>query len=631
MDELRIRKEGFIKYLNYHGKELKDIDFNKEIKGKTDILVLAHQPGIGKTYKVLRYIEENPNSIYFTDRHATISEAKKTFKEDLTHWMGFKYQCHYKGFIKKYNNHVPANILCERCHRNKSECDYWKQFEGNLPIFTVFEYLYHDKFKEWINKKGKNRPKIVFLDECKLGINTFKFNKEEVHHWLLTLGVGHNIADAALNPKENHQTLTNNIKKITHRYFDTINEAENNRDNKLLTKATKYNPIEISEYLKWANIYNNFDREIYGLPYWYYAFDLVSKGILPVFLDATFNVLWFHYMLQCYHGEIGFRKKPINLSIYGSRKDNFNTVVYSMRQSKSQFGGWYPKKSFIEKYKNIKEWLTEDMKNIMDIFGAENVGVIGFKDFLDIPRTVGIKALSYGDLRSSNALEDVRVVVILGTFYGTKEQIHEQIYQLFYFDDMDNIMEKTEEEDDFRTVYVTEGYGPESHSILMEKQRRYFYDKYPIDDIGELEIGERGDYYTVKPVQWIQDAIWNNEIYQAIHRNRGLRKDRTIFVYGWFAPNINNEFTIIPVQRKPKEKEQELWDYLRKTQKGGVMHKIIKDIEAGAKSKDIAKKYRVSKAYSKDGKKKTGQDTKTVTQFIKSYKKLKEKVNYPEE
>lgn len=46
------------------------IDFDSE---EADIIVLSYQPGVGKTYCAMQYIETHPNSFYFTERHETIN------------------------------------------------------------------------------------------------------------------------------------------------------------------------------------------------------------------------------------------------------------------------------------------------------------------------------------------------------------------------------------------------------------------------------------------------------------------------------------------------------------------------------------------------------------------------------
>jgi len=60
-ETITVDKHGHAPYIN----------FNEE---DADIIILAYQPGIGKTYNILKFMENNPNSFYFTDRHKVIQD-----------------------------------------------------------------------------------------------------------------------------------------------------------------------------------------------------------------------------------------------------------------------------------------------------------------------------------------------------------------------------------------------------------------------------------------------------------------------------------------------------------------------------------------------------------------------------
>ena len=87
--EIKRNKEGYAE----------TIDFSKVTE---DIIILAHQPGLGKTYTVLEFMKKHPDSIYLTNRHAIIKENVKNWnKKTYAHWMGFNKICKNKRKKRK--------------------------------------------------------------------------------------------------------------------------------------------------------------------------------------------------------------------------------------------------------------------------------------------------------------------------------------------------------------------------------------------------------------------------------------------------------------------------------------------------------------------------------------------------
>ena len=88
-DEITINEKTITVDKNGHAPY---INFDEE---DTNIIVLAYQPGIGKTHNAIEYMKkkENVNSFYFTNRHKAIEERIKNWNkknEPLpTHWWGF--------------------------------------------------------------------------------------------------------------------------------------------------------------------------------------------------------------------------------------------------------------------------------------------------------------------------------------------------------------------------------------------------------------------------------------------------------------------------------------------------------------------------------------------------------------
>ena len=90
-------------------------------------------------------------------------------------------------------------------------------------------------------------------------------------------------------------------------------------------------------------------------------------------------------------------------------------------------------------------WFPEHLKRIIDIYGPGNVGLITFKEILK-PKYKELFDIKYfGNLRSSNIFEDRRVLIVLGTYFGTDAQVFDYLERIF---DMHDRRQIVEEEDD---------------------------------------------------------------------------------------------------------------------------------------------------------------------------------------
>ena len=98
----------------------KEINFDDMLEQKgQNIYMLAHQPGIGKTYRVMEYLKKKIDEdddftfFYFTDRHKTIEENIKGFTDvEVLHWEGFERIFSNKRAISLYNNFHLGLIRC---------------------------------------------------------------------------------------------------------------------------------------------------------------------------------------------------------------------------------------------------------------------------------------------------------------------------------------------------------------------------------------------------------------------------------------------------------------------------------------------------------------------------------------
>jgi hypothetical protein len=280
-----------------------------------------------------------------------------------------------------------------------------------------------------------------------------------------------------------------------------------------------------------------------------------------------------------------------------------------------KYQSWFPKISFWApngslNIKSMLNWLPYHINKIRDIYGEENVGIITYKKIAIEPffRLLGINIQHFGGLRSSNLFKDKKVLVVLGTFFESEDDILDLVEKIFDIQGKDIIIEELENkkimDELIEEMKIITNKKPkttnEYDTILEPKRRRRFTDSkdWIYDNDWYLDgyqvpnnITSKDQFDMIKhriyPVEWIQRAIWDDEMYQAFHRNRGLLNERVIFTYCWFPPKILTEFNTIAVNRDEQD-ENQLWDMLEKQErKSNLMKSFIKDIDNLVEEKKI--------------------------------------------
>jgi hypothetical protein len=127
--------------------------------------------------------------------------------------------------------------------------------------------------------------------------------------------------------------------------------------------------------------------------------------------------------------------------------------------------------------------------------------------------------MNFGNTSGLNNFENKKVLVIIGTYSLPVRDMVKKHNELFN----DNL-------------------NPKYYERIAEKQVEKH--KYPNFKKTELEV--------------IQRAEEDNELYDAIHRNRGLLSPKNIYVLGNVPPKIKDEFNYKPVN------EDEIEDILEK-------------------------------------------------------------------
>jgi hypothetical protein len=592
-----LSKNGFTPYINFNNTT-------------ANIIILSYQPGFGKTYNALKYMKQqhNKNTFYFTNRHDTIDERiqdwDKKKKPLPTHWMGFDKICPDRNKKSQYKTYkISPSKLCNGCMK-KHICIYVKQFKVNERVFSPTEYLSKDQFKNKISQ-----IKTIFVDERVAKVDIREINKKQVTDAFKTIEVPRRyITD--IN-RRNYQAFTS--RKLNHLmdcYWRTIDTALSTNDKKTLEILKDFNPSSFKEYLEWGNIYN-FNRDRYGIPFYYYVFDTlnINPDLKVVILDASYKRQLFKYFLYSYNGEKGFNSNII-VQEYTTNETNKDTIVFRMRPK-----AWHPKASFISKYeeKYAEDWVPQHLSTIRNIFGDENVGIITFKEQGERSKFLGFNVEYYGNLRSKNTFEDKPVLVILGHFFppmqkgridpktGIKQKgLEDTIEEWFLRDPSTYSMVELK-------AMIFKKYGKKTKRTKQWKDK-YFGGSWPrryADERGKTTFLP-GDTVKLKPAETIQN-YFDDEIYQAVHRNRGLQNKRIIFLYCWIPPykkyltyggkhlyKIVEEFDF----RKITKKEEDDFFNSLKDQIGNrqLVHDILNDLDYKNKtSTQIASDRKISR------------------------------------
>lgn len=584
------------------------IDFSKVTE---DIIILSHQPGLGKTYTVLEFMKNHPDTIYLTNRHDIIRENVKHWKQgSYAHWVGFNKICKNKT-LKRLNESYGINpsILCKSCTNKK--CKYRWQFTQRQRVFAPYDYLSRGHILN-------NLPEYIFLDEQKLTVDTLTFDYSSTLNWLSIIEKHSTMPNSYVTnmQNKNYQYFINTgFNDIQTLYYNDAQKnaysAKNMNDLKIITDI---NPYLLEKYFIMADGYNDFTRPSYYFPLCYNAFNVLNRAQKPikvVFMDASFNYKLFRYFLETFNGEIGFNN-PMTVRIFYSDVKNKDTTVHSMRLS-DKYQSWLPKISFWApngslNIKSMLNWLPYHINRIREIYGEENVGIISYKRIAKNPffRLLGVDIQHFGGLRSSNSFRDKQVIIVIGTFFGSKNQVADNLEKLFDIQNTGIIIEELDSDKEIAKLMEDVGIDTKKTSLSdydkilkPKKRRRYTDNQNPIYDKDwylegytpptNLQAKDFEDMikHRIYPVDWIQKAIWDEEMYQAFHRNRGLLNKRVIFAYCWFPPEIINEFDIETVKRY-KPDEEKFWKKLEtQEEKNRLMRLFIKDIDKLIEEKSI--------------------------------------------
>ena len=576
----------------------------------SDITVLSQQPGLGKTHAVIEFCKNNSDKkiLYLTTRHQLINENTTGLRK-ASHWHGFSHleDGEPKGcpeFLnprvgRLYEAHLRSSLICSAMGCDKERCRYRRQFKKDKLVFAPVEYIN----TSYIWNEDVFKFDICFIDESILKTNELKFDLE-----------GYLKAIEAINLKVPFDYVKS---FILERNYEKLQEMKQNIavdvDNALIQYANSANYAAINDINR-LNInkiidYGYYD-ELYrgkienckmleGLPIYYKPFSYkifeIAKQAPVVMLDASFQETLFKDHLEFYNFEYGL-KKDLKITIYQSNATNLNSFIYRMNPNSA-----YPKENFTTHKKTTMPGVYRDLKQIYQIFGSNNIGIITYKDLIAdniIMRRkeiLGFEAMGYGSILGSNSFDGKKALVVLGTYDISVDQVIKEIYKHYLL-----------------------CYPPEA--ITDAKTLKESHDP----TVGDLKTGpwslEGEDFTDGYRALWgileppldrlpymISSAYGAYEVYQALHRSRFLTNDVTIFAYCHLPGKILNEAQIASVRKGEKDGLFELLKvaYGKPRTDMVKLGSIANDIDEGLSSTKICRNYKIR---SEDGK----YDTKSV-------------------
>jgi len=542
--------------------------------------------------------------------------------------------------------------------------EYEKQFDNTKRVFAPFYYLTDDHFKD-------NPPNIVFLDESITQIETYIFDKNKIAHDLKSLKAPPQYIENAIKGNKKYFTNEDVIKQIKGLYHKRLISAL--EKDKKLDKFKLFNPYHIEKYLLWSKIYN-FENDLYSKPLYYDALDAIRNNIPAVILDATFNINLFSYFLDSYNGEMkhllgdefkGF--KDLRVKILKSNVSNNKTTIFRMHP-----GGCWTRRSLTEFKDKTWQWLLEDLKELRNIFGDANIGIITFKNLSWLFEVMNFDVEYYGGLRGSNKLENKEVLVVIGAWVplppswieedkNSTDEEKDYIDSLVEKYSLRKITKKDVREVKIGAPHRIERLYPQLYNSYESKARirasidnKLFTDD-NWDKFRKLSDSNKVDEYPISVI----NTIWFDEMYQAFHRNRGLRYPRIIFSYAWFPEpgmymrtedncsipellieyNLRNEFPSShdaiepheaiefldhPIRKiMTEEQKEKLFDSYKMKYNGGIMQNLMKYIELNENVDNIAKEFKIHKSGET-----RGAETVSITDLKRAYTRVKELVKY---
>lgn len=284
-----------------------------------------------------------------------------------------------------------------------------------------------------------------------------------------------------------------------------IRAAIKKKDKFLIHKIRQFDMDKFRGYLRFAQIYN-FNNDEYYEPRFFKAFDLLKSGTRIVLVNATFDEEWFIELLDRYASE---GNPSLTYRIHSAEAVNKKTRVYKITKSSFSKAGYDQKK--VEPY----------VEGIVKAYGGD-AGVVTYKEntqqnvITGKKEFCGLPALNFGNTSGLNEFENMGVGIIIGTYALSLRQKVELYNQFHPREKLD---------------------AAQFQPIIDEQVKK---GSYPSLKGTELE-----------PIERLFDDL---QMYDAIHRFRGLIRNTKIFILGKVPARIMKEFSCKTIEEGQMKK-----------------------------------------------------------------------------
>jgi len=483
-----------------------------------DIYLLTGFPGIGKTFEILKFINNHPEKriILLSESHEILTEFEEGITREYTHWRGFSELCKVKNYKRiQEKTGINPSFFCKLC--NKTDCPYKNQFEDkkNL-VLAPLSYLYTGRIKEF-------KPDIIFVEENPFSSKIVRkpdykiinrqldiFEKNYKHYKYLprefkNLSFEEDMMELYI---DYHKAIMSTIQGY---FAQKIKNSEKpSALFKEMLKILKQTPDEIATYFRYCRRYGK--QEAFSVPLQFYLFDLAFEQRTNILIsDATVNNELLDELSARYYREhnderlINFEEIQLN----NGRKKRIDSKIIRIYPEKNP-DAWYPLQSLGNTI--TLDLIARDIREIARINNLKRVCIITFQTRiinlkLRLENEFEVEFMHFGNLRSSNKFMNEKIGFIVGTYSVNKEDILEEYKTTFPF-------------------YRDNNEEPKR----AEKSKRFVFNNESIDSLRKTKE--------------------DDEMYQAINRFRPLLKPTTIYIYGEVPDRI---YDLIEVEKISRE------------------------------------------------------------------------------
>ena len=521
---------------------------------KANITVLALQPGIGKSSWV-RWFCQKPEMKDLaigiaSKRHNLLDEFEREL--GFAHWIGLSHSRSYctqdiKNLVKLgLNASIICPVVCTKDERQ--HCEYHKQFKAEKACFPT----------EYLNTKYYHHFDILFVDEALYETNHYKYDEvafeeglaefDDSEYLKQTIGAIET-RDLDYFLKEVYPGATV-LDILTKKQKKALRAAVEEEDTKRIKKILKFKADHLEKCL-----IHQVDE--YSEPVMFRVFEFAETR--PVVLtQATFNLKIFKQLIRRYVEEARIETGEYKVRVYTSEIKNKNTKVY--RYTKRSFS-----KSQIDREVDFIQKVVESLTRKY----GDDLGVITYKTYAQGMRMSGIDADHFFNTSGLNKFEGKKAILIIGT-------------------------PSTKHEDKIKTGNRLLGTGLDA--LYLQPEIEY--------DVS-MRRKMPGSKTTYKDTELEAIAEMDEaEMYDAIHRSRGLIQDAEIHVLGRVPDKIYEEFDVVEVS-EPVSCDGDDDRIMR----------MIQDIKNGVTPTEFARKYGIRK-------KRRGYDVGKAKQIIEGLKEV---------